>query len=74
MRAQAPVKKEGKIEGEIKGKIEGKIEMIVDLFNDGEISVQNAVNRLLSLNCDIETISDVTGLSESEINEIKNQE
>ena len=63
-------KKEGKIEGKIEGKKEGKIEIIKDLFNDGELTTENTINKLISMNCDLKTISEITGLSENEIKKI----
>ena len=54
-------------EGEKRGKIEGKIEIIRNMLNDSEISVENAINRLISLNCGLGDISEITGLSVDEI-------
>ena len=61
-------------EGEKRGKIEGKIEIINNLLNDGEISVENAISRLISLNCGLEDISEITGLSVDEIKKYQNLE
>ena len=70
--------KEGKLEGIKEGKLEGikegKIEMIIDLFNSGKFSINDVVTQLSLLNCDLKTISHITGLSENKINEIKNQD
>ncbi|WP_296849438.1 hypothetical protein, partial [uncultured Methanobrevibacter sp.] len=67
-------KKEGKIEGKKEGKIEGKkegkIEIIKDLLNEGELTTESTINKLNSLNCDLKTISEITGLSENEIKKI----
>ncbi|WP_295613160.1 hypothetical protein [uncultured Methanobrevibacter sp.] len=67
-------KKEGKIEGKIEGKKEGKkegkIEIIKDLLNEGELTTESTINKLNSLNCDLKTISEITGLSENEIKKI----
>ena len=66
--------KRGKIEGRIEGRIEGKIEIIRNMLNDGEISVENAISRLISLNCGLEDISEITGLSVDEIKKYQNLE
>ena len=63
-------KTEGKIEGKKEGKKEGKIEIIKDLLNEGEITTESTINKLNSLNCDLKTISEITGLSENEIKKI----
>ena len=47
--------------------------MIIDLFNSGKISINEVITQLSILNCDLKIISNITGLSENEINEIKNQ-
>jgi hypothetical protein len=44
------------------------------MLNDGEISVENAIKRLTSLNCELEDISEITGLSISEIKKYQNPE
>ena len=59
--------KEGEKRGKIEGRIEGKIEIIRNMLNDGEISVENAISRLISLNCGLGDISEITGLSVDEI-------
>ena len=59
--------------GKLEGIKEGKIEMVIDLFNSDKFSINDVVTQLSLLNCDLKTISHVTGLSENEINEIKNQ-
>jgi hypothetical protein len=51
---------------------EGKIEMIKSLLNDGEITVKNAINRLISLNCELESISEITCVPINEIREYQN--
>ena len=61
-------------EGEKRGKIEGKIEIIRNMLNDGEISVENAISRLISLNCGLGDISEITGLSIDEIKKYQNLE
>ena len=61
-------------EGEKRGKIEGKIEIINNLLNDGDISVENAISRLISLDCGLEDISEITGLSVGEIKKYQNIE
>ena len=61
---------EGKKEGKIEGKKEGKIEIIKDLLNEGELTTESTINKLNSLNCDLKTISEITGLSENEIKKI----
>ena len=61
-------------EGEKRGKIEGKIEIIRNMLNDGEISVGNAISRLISLNCGLGDISEITGLSVDEIKKYQNLE
>ena len=63
-------KTEGKIEGKKEGKKEGKIEIIKDLLNEGELTTESTINKLNSLNCDLKTISEITGLSENEIKKI----
>ena len=63
-------KKEGKKEGKIEGRKEGKIEIIKDLLNEGELTTESTINKLNSLNCDLKTISEITGLSENEIKKI----
>ena len=65
--------KEGKIEGKIEGMIEGKIEIIKNMLNDGDISAENAIKRLTSLDCDLESISEITGLSIGEIEKYQNK-
>ena len=60
----------GKTEGKIEGKKEGKIEIIKDLLNEGELTTESTINKLNSLNCDLKTISEITGLSENEIKKI----
>ena len=61
-------------EGEKRGKIEGKIEIINNLLNDGDISVENAISRLISLDCGLGDISEITGLSVGEIKKYQNIE
>ncbi|WP_407432333.1 hypothetical protein [Methanobrevibacter sp.] len=73
-------KNEGKLEGKLegiekgieKGMEKGKIEIIKDLFNDGELTTENTISRLLSLKCEFKTISEITGLTEKEIKDIAN--
>lgn len=60
--------------GKLEGIKEGKIEMVIDLFNSGKFSINDVVTQLSLLNCDLKTISHITGLSENKINEIKNQD
>ncbi len=55
-----------------KGMEKGKIEIIKDLFNDGELTTENTISRLLSLKCELKTISEITGLTEKEIKDITN--
>ena len=61
-------------EGEKRGRIEGKIEIINNLLNDGDISVENAISRLISLDCGLGDISEITGLSVGEIKKYQNIE
>ena len=51
---------------------EGSIEIIKNMLNDGEISVKSAISRLVSLNCDLNDISEITGLSINEIKKYQN--
>ena len=51
----------------------GKIETSRDLLNDNEISLKSAITRLTILNCGLEKISEITGLSITEIEAIQNQ-
>ena len=44
------------------------------MLNDGEISVKNAINRLASLNCNMEKISEITGLPVNEIEKYQTPE
>ena len=66
--------KEGEKRGKIEGRIEGRIEIIRNMLNDGEISVENAISRLISLNCGLGDISEITGLSIDEIKKYQNLE
>ena len=66
--------KEGEKRGKIEGRIEGRIEIINNLLNDGDISVENAISRLISLDCGLEDISEITGLSVGEIKKYQNIE
>ena len=66
-------KEEGIEEGMEKGMEKGKIEIIKDLFNDGELTTENTISRLLSLKCEFKTISEITGLTEKEIKDIANK-
>ena len=66
-------KEEGIEEGMEKGMEKGKIEIIKDLFNDGELTTENTISRLLSLKCESKTISEITGLTEKEIKDIANK-
>ncbi len=52
---------------------EGKIEIIKNMLNDGDISSENAIKRLISLYCDLESISEITGLSIGEIEKYQNK-
>ena len=54
------------------GEIKGEIKMVVNLFNSGKLTAEDTASELLSLNCKPKMISNVTGLSENEINKIKN--
>ena len=64
--------KEGIKEGIKEGRMEGKIEIIKNMLNDGEISVKSAISRLVSLNCELKDISEITGLSINEIKKYQN--
>ena len=44
------------------------------MLNDGEISAENAIKRLNSLNCELESISEITGLPITEIKKYQNPE
>ena len=66
--------KEGEKRGKIEGRIEGRIEIINNLLNDGDISVENAISRLISLDCGLGDISEITGLSAGEIKKYQNIE
>ena len=46
----------------------------MNLLNDGDISVENAISRLISLDCGLEDISEITGLSVGEIKKYQNIE
>ena len=59
-------------EGIKEGRMEGKIEIIKNMLNDGEISVKSAISRLVSLNCELKDISEITGLSINEIKKYQN--
>ena len=52
----------------------GKIEIIKNMLDDREISVKYAINRLVSLNCKLKDISEITGLSINEIKKYQNLE
>ena len=51
---------------------QGQVLMIKNLVDDGAITVECAVNKLLGLDCKLEEISEITGLSISEIESFKN--
>ena len=42
------------------------------MLNDGEITIKSAINRLISLNCELENISEITGIPINEIKEYQN--
>ena len=52
------------------GDAQSLMKIIEDLFNDGELTVENTINRLISMDCDLKTISEITGLSENEIKKV----
>ena len=56
-----------------KDKIEGKIDLLKNQLEKKVISVEYAVTELLAINCDINTICDISHLSKSQILNIKNQ-
>ncbi|MCX6278182.1 MAG: Rpn family recombination-promoting nuclease/putative transposase [Bacteroidetes bacterium] len=60
----------GKMEGKIEGKIEGKMEGKIEGKNEGKIDVAKAG---LKEGYPIEMISKITGLTEKEINDLKNK-
>ena len=51
---------------------QGQVLMIKNLVDDGAITVECAVTKLLGLDCKLEEISEITGLSISEIESFKN--
>ena len=51
---------------------QGQVLMIKNLVDDGVITVECAVTKLLGLDCKLEEISEITGLSISEIESFKN--
>lgn len=60
-------------DGKNEGISTGHIEMIKNLLNDNEITLETAIRRLTMLNCKLEKISEITGLSITEIKAIQNQ-
>ena len=65
---------EGRIEGKKEGRIEERLSLIKTLLNDGEITVQSAVKRLVDFEYETADIQKATGLSKAQIENIKNQE
>ena len=59
--------KKGKEEGMKEGEKNGKIDLIKKQLNNEIISMNIAINELISLNCETTTISQITGLTEKEI-------
>ncbi|MBR6024114.1 MAG: hypothetical protein IK044_04010 [Methanobrevibacter sp.] len=55
-----------------RGREQGQVLMIKNLVDDGVITVECAVTKLLGLDCKLEEISEITGLSISEIESFKN--
>ena len=62
----------GKEEGRKEGEMKGKIDLIKKQLNNDIISVNIAINELITMNCETKTISQITGLSEKEIQTITN--
>ena len=65
-------KEEGKKEGREEGEMKGKIDLIKKQLNNDIISVNIAINELITMNCETKTISQITGLTEKEIQTITN--
>ena len=63
---------EGFERGREQGIGQGQVLMIKNLVDDGVITVECAVTKLLGLDCKLEEISEITGLSISEIESFKN--
>jgi len=61
-------------EGINEGRIEERLSLIKTLLNDGEITVQSAVKRLVDFEYETADIQKATGLSKAQIENIKNQE
>ena len=56
-----------------RGREQGQVLMIKNLVDDGAITVECAVTKLLGLDCKLEEISEITGLSISEIESLKTE-